>query len=400
VSAPPAPAFWWGVATSAHQVDGGTHQNDWARWARAGRVPEAGRACDHWNRFAEDLDRFAALGLNAYRFSLEWSRLEPRPGVDDPEAWDHYRAVVEGCRRRGIEPLVTLSHFTLPAWLADAGGWLAPDAVGRFVRFTGEAARRLGPVRLWCTVNEPSVLAVMGYLRGVWPPGERSLRRTWQVLARLVRAHRAAYRTIKATRPDAWVGLAHHVIRFRPRTPGLGDRFAAALADALFNRWTIARCGPEQDYIGVNYYTCHWADWHRPFDPLPAVDDTRPRTQMGWVVDPEGFYDVLKAVGRHGRPVLVTENGIATDRDEERQAFLVAHLEALARARAEGVDIRGYFYWSAFDNYEWAEGYVPHFGLYAVDPVTLERRERPSARLFSRYAQAGPPSVSGPPAPR
>ncbi len=383
-----APPFLLGVATSGHQVDGNDPPapNDWTLWEEAGRTQDpSGRAADHWHRFAEDVALFRLLGANAYRFSLEWSRLEPAPGRFDEEAVAHYREMVATCRREGVEPLATMSHFTLPTWLH--GGWLSPLAAPRFQALAERLARSLDGVQFWCTINEPNVLALMGYVEGTWPPGQHRLGAARRVLLAQLDAHRRAYAAIKEVRPRAMVGIAHSLVHFRPARSTWWDRQAAALADRIFNQWPIRRAGP-QDFIGVNYYAPRWVSAKTFGRPALTGPTPGPTTDMGWSIDPEGFRQVLAAASRWERPILVTENGIATDDESERAAYIEQHRAALERAQTEGADIRGYFYWSGLDNFEWVEGYRPHFGLIAVDRRTQARTIKAGAAAFAAWAAA------------
>lgn len=389
---PAAPAFLLGVATSGHQVDGDSPPapNDWTLWEQAGRTRDpSGAAADHWHRFRDDLALFRQLGANAYRFSLEWSRLEPSPGHCDADAVAHYLELVAACRQEGLEPLVTLSHFTLPAWLS--GGWLSPQALPRFQALAERLAASLDGVRLWCTINEPNVLALMGYVEGAWPPGQHRPAVARRVLLAQLDAHRLAYAAIKRARPDALVGIAHSLVHFRPAGGTWGDRLASAAADRIFNQWPIRRAGP-QDFIGVNYYAPRWVSARTLFRPAMTGPTPGPTTDMGWSIDPEGFRQVLASAARWGRPILVTENGIATDDEPKRAAYIEQHRAALERAQADGADIRGYFYWSGLDNFEWAEGFRPHFGLIAVDRRTKARTIKAGAQAFSAWAAAILPS--------
>jgi len=414
--------FLFGCATAAHQVEGG-NRNDWWRWERTpGHIKDgstADVACGHWERYREDLRELAAYGQNAHRFSVEWSRVEPREGEFDSQALEHYADVVRACRENGMEPLVTLHHFTFPLWLADAGGARAPQAPARFARFAARCAEAFGAeVRWWITVNEPVVLATIGHLRGEWPPGERSLLHSFAALRGLTRMHAAAtsaLRTVAARNGwEARVSVAHHVRGLLPANPRSRlDRAAAALPDHVFNRWFLRACrsgrllppvGAGQrvaglrgslDWLGLNYYCDDVLafDARRPGELFarqgPAPD--LPLSSFGWAIEPDGLRRALHMVSREtgGLPIVITENGVADQRDELRPRYLVEHLAAVHRAIAEGVDVRGYTHWTAWDNFEWAEGCSQRFGLFAVDPVTLERCPKPSAAVYAEICRAG-----------
>ncbi len=410
-----------GCASAAHQVEGGNH-NDWTRFEREpGRIADgsvSGIACDHWNRFGSDLADLAALGQNAHRFSLEWSRIEPEPGRFDAEAVDHYVQVARRCTELGMEPLVTLHHFTLPLWLADRGGVLAADAPAHFGRYAAICARALaGRVRWWTTVNEPAILATLGYRFGEWPPGHRSLTEAFAALRALVAMHAAAAAALRdeARRQDveARVSVAHHYRGMLPRRPGSPlDRAAATVPDWLLNRWFLHACRDGRlrppvgwgqrlagaagslDWLGVNYYT----DDLVSFDPrAPArlltrqhPDPALPLSTFGWTIDAQGLRRALVRLWRTYRlPIVVTENGVADRDDELRPRYIVDHLAAVAEAIGDGAEVRGYLHWTALDNFEWAQGYSQRFGLFSVDRDTLERRPKPSAAVFARICRAG-----------
>ncbi len=410
--------FLWGTATASHQVEGGNANNDWWEWEQqSGRIRDgttSGLACDHYHRYREDFDLLASLHQNAHRLSLEWSRLEPAPGTVDRDAVRHYREVLEYLHRVGLEPVVTLHHFTNPRWLAAKGGWEVPEVVDRFAAYVARAVDAFGDlVRYWVPINEPVVYATMGYLTGIWPPGKRSLPRLIAVLQNMLRGHARAARLIheRSPRSDVQVGVAHHVRVFdayRPLLPG--DRFVARLGEALFNRAVLHALvdgryhfpfgrGPipdgdgALDFIGVNYYSREMAtfDFRRPrtFFGSYFAHPTHPKTAAGWEIYPEGVYRVLKYVARFKKPILITENGVADERDELRPGFLLAHLEEIHRAMREGVPVTGYLHWSALDNFEWAEGRRLRFGLIHVDYETFQRTVKPSGELYAAICAAG-----------
>jgi beta-glucosidase len=392
-------SFLFGTATSATQIEGHCFTSDWSAFAaQPGRVKNGDRpdvGCDSWHRWRQDIALQRSLGMGAYRFGVEWARIEPRAGVVDHEALDAYRSMLGALRDASIEPMVTLHHFTLPSWLARAGGVLAPSFAERLARFARIVGGALGDLcRLWVTINEPNVLAAHGYLLGVWPPGKKSPWLAWRAQGRLLEAHDAAYRALKESRPDALVGASHHLRVVQSERDTRADHLAAEAFRRLFNDpFARAVCKARtQDFFGINYYT---RDIVR-FSPghaselfvrrgVPQGADTN---DLGWEIYPEGLGQVVREWAKaSGLPVYVTENGIADAKDAKRGAFLEAHLRELLRAVADGVDVRGYFHWSLLDNFEWAEGYEPRFGLAAVDHATLERTLRPSAHVYARIAR-------------
>ena len=408
------PDFLWGVASSAHQVEGGCTNNQWSRFeAEPGRIKggqRSGAACEHWTRYPEDIALMQALGARAYRFSVEWSKVEPAPGRFDDDAIAHYARVCQALRAAGIAPVVTLHHFTHPLWFEDAGAFADRRNIDAFVRFAGVVFDALRPhVDLWCTINEPEVVAMEGYLRGTFPPGQRDSRRAAEVLHNLLAAHAAAYHALKA-RPGgdaAQIGLVKNIFHFDPdRRWHLGDWAAARAAHRFFNGAVLDALAGDRfrlripglarvdrvidglsrslDFIGLNYYSqIHLRlDLRAPERAAPVARPGDVPTDMPYAIYAEGLYRALHQVAPLGRPIYVTENGIADAADDRRALFLRRYLYALSRAVREGLDVRGYFYWSLMDNFEWAEGYDMRFGLYEVDFATQERRLRAGARPF------------------
>jgi beta-glucosidase len=396
--------FLWGTASAAHQVEGDCRNCDWWDWEQQpGHIANGDRsgvANDHYNRYREDFALLREMNQNAHRLSVEWSRIEPSEGVFDAKQIRHYRDVLGELREQAITPMVTLHHFTSPLWFVRKGGWTSNDAHRAFIPFVNRVADELGDlVDLWCTINEPSIYGAQGWIAGEFPPGRHgNLAAQYRVTTNLHRAHELAYAAIKRRRPDGQVGLSHHKFLFLPATQHRPDRLAAAAAQLVTDRWPVA---PGQlhriveatsDYIGIAHY---WAQ-------LCAFDPRRPRdqfirrfnppdaepTEMGWASNPAWMRQVLNELKPYGKPVYVTENGIATSDDAVRAKYLGDVLANVHLAIEDGVDVRGYFHWTNTDNFEWARGYTVHFGLIGVDRKTLERTMRPSGRLYARIAAA------------
>lgn len=382
------PPFLWGAATSSHQIEG-NQTNDWTEWEQTGHGTEpSGRAADSWNRWPEDLELARTLGLTSYRFSLEWSRIEPRPGEFDHQALQRYRTMILRMRELGLIPLVTLHHFTFPTWVSRQGGFLHTDASQWFSRYVRTCLETLGDVvDLFVTINEPMVLVVMGYLIAMWPPGGHGFGRAFKLISRLVNVHVEAYQTIKDMKPGAWVGLAHHMIQFEPWHDTPLDRANTRLLHYLMNDRFIRMVGGCQDFIGINYYTRQYAHWTSGLHPI----QNRPGatvSDLGWEIYPTGLGAVLERLRAYHKPVLITENGIATRDDTLRTQYLEEHIAQVAAAQAAGIDVRGYFHWSLMDNFEWAEGYGPRFGLAEVNFETGERRIRPTGYRYRDIIKA------------
>jgi beta-glucosidase len=423
-------SFLWGTATAAHQVEGGNHANDWWAWEQVpGHIKNGDRsdpACGHYESFATDFDLLRSLNQNAHRLSVEWSRIEPAPGEFSSTALAHYRDVLGALRDRGMEPLVTLHHFTNPTWIADAGGWEAPETAEYFARFAQRVADELGDLaRSWITINEPTVIAYQGYIRGEWPPGKRNLRAAVRALVNLLRGHWMAYARVKERHPGLQLGLAHHLRAFDPaRLFAPQDRVVAAAFNRVFNEtmlrslrlgrlvFPLTRAGRasgprhSQDFIGLNYYTRELVKFNRRYRAELFGERVVPvgaaRSDLGWELYPDGLYRTLLWLRREQLPIYVTENGIADRNDAMRPEYLLTHVDAMRRAIEAGAAVRGYFHWTCFDNFEWAEGYAAKFGLIACDPVTQERRLRPSARLYAQICLTNqvPPNVELPPRPQ
>ena len=416
--------FLWGAATSAHQVEGGNRRNDWWRFEqRPGVIADgtvSGEACRHFQMFDHDFGLAAADGHNAHRLSLEWSRIEPERDRIDREAVAHYHAVFESLRRHRLLPIVTLHHFTNPLWIADQGGWENADTLERFLTFVRFCAREFGgEVDWWCTINEPEVYGFRSYSEGRWPPARRDDSAALAVMARLLEAHGRAYRILHAEDTldadgdgkRAVVGFAKVWVPLEPLRPWFPlDVLRAHIENEVFNR-AVARAAvtgeihlsipgargvrrrvPDLagslDYLGINHYT-RWKVRASGGEPHVAPKGA-PLTDLGWEMYPAGFERVLLAAAELGAPVLVTENGFADHADAFRPRALVEYLLAMGRAIERGAHVVGYLHWSLLDNFEWADGFRPRFGLYAVDYDDPERARtrRGSADLYARIVRA------------
>jgi beta-glucosidase len=376
------PSFLLGAASAAHQVEGNNSNTDWWREEQLGKLPKSGEATDHYHRFAEDFALAKTIGLDALRISIEWARIEPTPGQWDEAAVSHYREVLLDMKKRGLVRMVTLYHYTLPVWAADRGGFRNKKNAVAFARYAKYVAEQLGTeIDLWATINEPEVYTYMSSLRGIWPPFSRSPLRAFFLFANLATAHKLAYRAIKAIVPSAQIGMAKNNVYNEPFRQNFLDRTAVALNDWFSNHWFLDKIKDELDFIGLNYYFYHslTVNWHG----IVQKNLEGPKSDMGWRTFPEGIYHLLMDLAeKYHKPLYITENGIANARDDMRQDFVREHLSWTAKAIADGADVRGYFYWSLTDTYEWQDGYGPKFGLIEVDFPTQKRTIRPSANIF------------------
>ena len=371
--------FLWGTSTSAYQIEGGNTNCDWWRYERAEgthAVEVCGDACDSWNRYEEDLDILADLGLNAFRLSVEWARIEPERGVYSREALEHYRRVLEACRVRGVTPVVTLHHFTLPLWVADAGGFEHPDIVSWMSEYAREVATSLGDlIGVACTINEPNIVAIMGYLIGLFPPQVSSWERFVAVNETMRACHVAMRDALKAGPGDFPVGLPLSMQEYEA-VPGFEDRLNS-FREEMEDKYLVSLRG--EDYVGVQCYTklIVGADG-------VVTDPDGEVTDMGYLYWPQCVdYTVRRAVELSGAPVIVTENGIGTADDTQRVRYLDEALREVRGLLADGFDVRGYFQWSLLDNFEWTFGYRPRFGIVEVDRETFARTPKPSAQWFA-----------------
>jgi beta-glucosidase len=378
--------FRWGTATAAHQIEGGNWNNDWWAWEHnpdSGTVEPSGDACDSYHRYADDHAIVADLGLDMYRFSLEWSRIEPEDGAFSVAALDHYARVCDDLLERGVTPVVTFHHFTTPRWVAHHGGWEEPTTADRFARFCERTTRHLGSrIGIACTINEPNMVATGGYLAGSFPPGRQdpALRRAVNDV--FCDAHRKAVDAIKSVRTDLDVGLT--LAMQSPHPVDGGEERARRIMRNLED--VYLECATGDDFIGVQTYSRMRIGPDGTLGPELGVRTTL----MGYEFWPEALEETIRRAWdlTDHTPIIVTENGIGTDKDEERIEYVERALQGVLRALDDGIEVRGYTYWSLLDNFEWALGYEPTFGLVAVDRSTFTRTPKPSAAWLGRVARA------------
>jgi beta-glucosidase len=401
--------FYFGAATASHQIEGG-QTNNWTRFEsenaeRLARESEAsfhrnpnwkkfkdeatdpanylsGLACDHWNLYKEDFALIESLHLNGYRFSLEWSRLEPKEGEWNDDAFKHYEKMLQDLEGRNITPFITLWHWTLPTWVADRGGITDKDFPYYFERYTQAVVTRLGKYsKHWITLNEPDVVSAHSYLKGAWPPQKKNIFSYLRANTQLAQAHKRAYEVLKVYDRSHQVGVAKHQVAFQVLTPTLYNNFLKFLGDISWNKFFLHKIRGYQDFIGLNHYNRNCIDGGYNKNPNLI------QTDFGWEYYPESLTQALIELKPYNLPVYITENGLADAEDTLRQDFIPRALQSVARAIEAGVDVRGYFYWSFLDNFEWDKGYWLRFGLIAMDYTTQVRTPRPSAFLYSAIAQ-------------
>jgi len=394
--------FFWGAATSSYQVEGNNINSDWWQWEqRVGLKERSGEACRHYQFYKEDFNIAKQLGHNAHRLSVEWSRIEPRENNFSEQELRHYLEVIDCLKAQGIEPIVTLHHFTNPLWFVESGGWLGKRSAEYFLGYVEKVVSVLcGRVSFWVTINEPMVYVYHAYILGIWPPQEKSFFKARKVIENLISAHLKAYRLIHAiyqknnlARP--MVSIAKNMQAFQPCGRSLRNKLAARLRDKLFNFDFINKLIRRSalDFIGINYYSRALVDvrgWRISNLLLDVCQDNHSRLKknsLGWDIYPQGLSELLLKLKRYNLPIFILENGICTDDDTQRWDFIYAHLKSLSLAINQGAHILGYIYWSLIDNYEWDKGFAPRFGLIEIDYANFKRTPRESAWKLAKVCQ-------------
>lgn len=399
--------FLWGVSTSAHQVEGNTH-NQWSEWelhnaqSLATQAPYqygdlenwsaikssatnpknyvSGSAADHYLRYEDDFRLARKLNMNSFRFSIEWSRVEPRNGQWNQSEIDHYKRYVRVMKKNGLEPVVTLFHFTIPVWFAELGGFAKRKNVKLFVRFAQKMILELGiSVQYIITINEPEVYAYQSYVEGEWPPQIQSRKKFFFVLNNLALAHRQASKAIHALNRRYKVSVAKNSAYIYSGDDAIISRKSADVLQYLQDDFFLKKVVRHCDFLGVNYYFSDRVYGYRRHNPDERVSD------LGWDMSPANLeYALERLWKKYKLPIIITENGVADASDQHRKWWLTHTLVAMQRALAAGVQLEGYLHWSLIDNFEWDKGFWPQFGLASVDYKTMERTLRPSSIWFGK----------------
>lgn len=384
--------FLWGTATSAYQVEGNNTNSDWWDFEQKNLPPHmrSGIACDQYNRYESDFDLIKQLNQNSHRLSIEWSRIEPADNQFNQAEIDHYIKLLKYLKSLKLTVMLTLWHFTLPKWVADIGGWENSKTPKLFARFVKRIAPQLAEfVDMWITLNEPGVYIYEGYIKREWPPQKKGLLSRIKATLNLASGHKKVYKYLHSAYPDKPVGIAQNVQSLEAyHNHSVIELLAVLLTDLATNHLFYFLTRNTHDFLGINYY------FHVRFvtkdDLIPhiasASDQSREISDLGWEVYPEGMFDVLADLS-DGIPIYITECGIATTNDDRRNRFLITYLQEVYEAIKSSIDVRGFFYWSLIDNFEWHRGYNPRFGLIEIDYTTQERHIRPSALVYSDIIQ-------------
>ena len=410
--------FMWGTATAAHQVEGGC-VNNWSEFE--GKTDDSGKpnikdnqvsgvACEHWDRYSQDIDLIKDIDVKHYRFSIEWSKIEPIQGTYDQNALNHYSNMIDELISKGIAPVITLHHFTHPVWFDEIGGFEKEENIKYLVAFSERVFSEYSDrVNYWCTINEPAVVATQGYFTGMFPPGKKSIKLTCIVLKNLLEAHVQVYHKIKGMKNglEAQVGIVKNINHFDPwRRYNIFDWLLALFSNYVFNTCSInffktgefkilipgvawvyhknkSAC-TSNDYFGLNYYSHNHVKFNlfneEFFELKFHSNDTM--TDMPYTIYGEGIYRAIQQVSVLSLPIIITENGVADKRDKIRSEYINKYLYATMKSIQDEYNVIGYFYWSLMDNFEWAFGYDMKFGLYEVEFSNQRRKLREGSKTF------------------
>eukprot|EP01080_Neovahlkampfia_damariscottae_P005767 gene5767-9588_t len=405
--------FIWGVATSSHQIEGNNTLNQWYEWEKSQKLEPSGDATDSWKRYKEDIQLMKKLGVSSYRFSIEWSKIEPSEGIFDPWAVQHYHDLIDECIKNKIDPMITLHHFTNPIWFEKQRAWENEKLIKHFVRFSEYVFKEYSKkVKFWCTINESEVIVLLGYLDGRFPPGKKlDFSSAKIVLQNLLQAHVETYHALKKlpNGKEAQIGFVKDIIQFDPYNQWnplewvISSSMNHILTESILKFFETGKfqfipfltsfenqkAKNSLDFIGLNYYT-HVLPRLQFSMTEPVKEDSRPDekiTEMKYALYAEGFYRALKRLSHLRVPIIVSENGAPDSKDVLREEWIKKYIYAMQKAIFEGVNVKGFFYWSLLDNFEWAEGYKQKFGLYHVDFKTQKRTLREGSKIYVKIIE-------------
>jgi beta-glucosidase len=408
--------FYWGAAVAAHQVEGNNHNDfsefekkvaqkradhaenkfkffntfgfkvDFQRFKSEATDPNnyiSGEACNFWNKWQEDFKILKELNLNSFRFSIEWSRIEPEENKFNEKALAHYQEMIDWLNKNNIEPFVTLWHFTNPIWFAEKGGWAKKENIKYFEKYVEYIIKNLKGVKFFITINEPVIYSSAVYIQKEFPPAKFSFFKFIQTNRNLLEAHNRVYKIIKNIDSNLHVGLAQHVVSFRPYKNWLPNKLITNFLEWFNNRRVFNKVINHLDFIGINHYQRFASNFGKKINLTTKFND------LGWEISPKEIYRVLMKLKKYNKPIIITENGTADKDDKFRAEFIQKYLKYIHKAISKHVDVRGYMHWSLLDNFEWDNGFWPRFGLVEVDYKTQERKIRDSARVYGEISERG-----------
>lgn len=402
--------FLWGASVATHQVEGG-NTNQWTRWEHKTAARQAatarkrlswlpvwddvekqasnpsnyvsGRGVDHYRKYRQDFQLAKTLNLNAMRSGIEWSRINPKMGSFDAGEIEHYSRYFKSMKAEGLEPLVNLFHWTAPQWFVDIGGFGKKRNLVHWQDYVHTLVQNMdfSTMKYVLIINEANTYASMGYVAGEFPPGEKSIIRAILVYRNLAKAHRIAYKIIKAKYPEIQVGSAHQCNAVNGHGPF--SKLLARIQLWIWN-WSWIDKAKYHDFIGFNYY---FTDHRSGFSLAPNANPNKPVNDLGWYMNPSGVEKVVRAIAKRypKKPIIITENGVADMHDQYREWWIAETIHAMSKCIKDGIKLKGYMHWSLLDNFEWQYGWFPKFGLISVDRRTMQRKVKKSARLWAAW---------------
>ncbi len=385
--------FLWGAGTASYQVEGGNFNSNWWRFEQLqGKIKNGDRTnicVAHYQRFKEDIDLLSELNLNSYRFSIEWSRVEPEMGKFNEQELDHYKQVLLYLKSKNVKPMVTLWHHSIPIWFEDIGSFEKAENINYYLEYVSYVVSGIGDeVEFWLTMNEPMAYITLGYISGKWPPGNQNFSKVSSLFTNIVSAHKQAYKLIHKIDEEAKVGLSEHssyVVPAGKYNPI--ENITSMIIDYSCTHFLLKKVQNELDFIGVHYYYKQTIRLRHAFEVLTKKPEDFEDQSLDRAYYPLGLYEVLVRFKKYGKPLYITEIGVPDYHEIERDQFIREHVREMYYAIKSGVDVRGFYYWALLDSFEWNEGYSAKFGLIKVDMKTLERTIKDDSWEYGEIAK-------------